>query len=403
MPDELNTGSAPEADDLRTMIGAAWDEDAKAQETPPVSPEPKEPVAEPQKADDRPRDEQGRFAPKSEEPAPETALKVAKEPVAAKSEPAVASPGAQEPNKQTPAQAVAEGPAGEAQPAGQHRPPPGWSVAAKAAFDKLPEPVQAAVAKREEEISNGFAKLAEYKGLDEYVSMARENGKALPEVLKAYINAENMLQADPINAIAYLARQYKAHPVQLIAGIARSYGIDLRQLASQPQGAPNQPGAVQPPGFDPRLMSHFQALESRQRTLEETLRQQETLREQAEQESVNGEIGQFAAKPENKYFDNVRETMGQLINTGAAKDLPDAYEKACWAHPEIRQLFINEQIEKSKAQLAAEAKAKSEQAKRTSKSLSPGAPITGSNARGVGTPNATVRDEIEAAWNEAAA
>jgi hypothetical protein len=364
MPEELNGAEAP-IDDIRADIAAAFDADVEAQTDEPTEGAPEAPES----TDGRPRDELGRFAPKGEEKPVEAAPEPVKE---------------QAPTEQP--VAPIEGQQGEQPAKLVASPPPGWSVAAKSQFDVLPDAVKQAVAKREEEISNGFAKLAEYKGLDPIVDFCRQAGKQPTEVFAAYRAAEQMLADDPINGILEFCRMYGVHPAQ---------------LAGQVQGMPDQNGMAQPQGFDPRLLSYTQALESRQRTLEQRWAEYERMQEQQEQSAVESEIESFGKQPEHRYFENVKQTMGRLISIGAAEDLKDAYQQACYATPEIREVLIKEDFAKHQLKAQAEAKAKSEQAKRTSKSLPTGAPITGASR--AGSPNATLRDDLEAAWDEAAA
>jgi hypothetical protein len=100
-------------------------------------------------APSRTRDEQGRF---SKDEQGEQAVVAAETPVQSPA-PTTDEPAGQE-TTEAPVQPQAV------------RPPPGWSPASKAAFDALPEAVKADVAKREEEVNKGFAKLGDYKGLE---------------------------------------------------------------------------------------------------------------------------------------------------------------------------------------------------------------------------------------------
>ena len=57
------------------------------------------------------------------------------------------------------------------------------------------------------------------------------------------------------------------------------------------------------------------------------------------------QIEAFKQLPENKYFDAVQNTMTQLIVSKQATGLSDAYEKAIWMHPEVRERVIADRIE----------------------------------------------------------
>ena len=54
-------------------------------------------------------------------------------------------------------------------------------------------------------------------------------------------------------------------------------------------------------------------------------------------------VNTFFADPKNKYVNDVGNDILHLIKTGAAKDLPTAYEMACWANPVVRAKLIAEQ------------------------------------------------------------
>lgn len=357
-----NDGAAAPVDDLRSEIESAF----KASETN-EGPQPGEAdtsaalTADNQQPGtvDRSRDPaSGRFVAK-------TAAEIAAATNAAVADAAKAQQAAQQqPGQQQGAEQQARVPT----------PPPGWSVAGKAAFAALPDAVKNDVAKREDEISQGFAKLAEYKGLDPYVEMARGLGTTLPESLERYVSAEQFLERDPINGILWLCGNYNVHPAQLLEATG--------QGGHQPQ-----------PGQDPfaPVMEQFQ-------TLDQRLSRFEQQQEQALDDQVNGQISAFASDTANKYFDNVRHDMGRLIaiadQTGKTLSLKDAYEQACWAHPEIRAALINEQNTARDVQ----ARQKAESDQRSAKGLSPGSPVPGGTLAAT-QPASTLREEIERSFD----
>jgi hypothetical protein len=86
--------------------------------------------------------------------------------------------------------------------------------------------------------------------------------------------------------------------------------------------------------------------------------------------------------------------MAKLLQTEAATTLKDAYDQACWAHPEIRQLLLKEQT----ATRQQDAQRKASEARRAAGSLNPGSPIPGAST-GSGSNNRTLRDELLAAYD----
>ncbi|HLO79210.1 MAG TPA: hypothetical protein VK196_22355 [Magnetospirillum sp.] len=332
--DSLDT----ERDDtsLRDALESAFDETPAEGETPPEEPADTE-------DDGQPRDEQGRWTKAQQEHFEE----------------------------QERQRAEAQQPQEGQQPEGLTLAPPiGWSPTAKAAFAELPPAVQEAVARREQEINQGFAKLRDFKGLEEYSEMARQSGTTLKEAFDRYRAAEQALDQNFHAGVAQLCEMYDIHPVQLAQDFLRAFGQ----------------GGQMPQGMDPQS----QLLARRLHGMEETVRTLISERERQEQEGINAYISDFSQNA--VYFENVRRDMADLIRAGKAADLQDAYDKACWMNPEIRDLLIKQQAAPQTAQ------ARVDQARRASGSLRTGAPA--GNASG-STPG-NLRSALEQAWGEAA-
>lgn len=343
-----------ETDDLRSALSSAYDTSVESPEAEaPATPEAETPEAATQPSQStRARDEQGRFIKTDAEKAAEaTGKPVEAQPVLEGIKPA---PGAQ------------NAPTDALKPA---TPPPGWSVPAKAEFDKLPQAVKEAIAKREEEVSQGFAKYAAYKGLEPYAEMASRAGTSLPQAVQKWIAAEQQLATDFVSGIHSLCQHFNINPAA---------------LGSVLSGQGN--GRQQPQAHDP-VLAEMAALKNR-------LAQFEQQQQEQVYSGINAEIAAFSAKPENKYFENVKPTMKRLLEAEEASSLQDAYDKACWANPEIRALLISEQVTKQQA----EAQRKASEARRASGSLSPGAAIPGA---GNASPAKTLRAELLNNWDSA--
>ena len=246
--------------------------------------------------------------------------------------------------------------------------PHGWSPAAKAAYAALPPEVQESVAVREQQINRGFAKLQEFKGLEPYAEMARASGTNLREAFDRYKAAEDALEQDFIGGTVQLCEMYGIHPMQLAQTIANQFSGQQQALQQ----------------LDPQT-----ALLARQlRDTQEAVRTLTSERQRQEQDAINGELSSFAQ--EALYFEDVRADMADLIRTGKADTLEEAYDKACWMHPQIRDLLIKEQIAPQNTQ------ARVSQARRASGSLKTGAP-SGSSGGGSST---SIRDALAEAWDQ---
>ncbi|MGF6431487.1 hypothetical protein [Bradyrhizobium sp. CCBAU 21365] len=258
-------------------------------------------------------------------------------------------------------------------------PPTSWSPTAKAAFNDLPQPVKDAIAKREDEVNNGFAKLQEYKPLDRWIEEAKKGGTDLATAVATYRTIELELQRDFVSGIAGLAQRQNVHPLQLAQAIVARFG-DPSQSGIPGTQQPHQQGAA----FD------LKPITTRLDGLERTFQAQQ-------QASVNAEIERFASDPKHPYFHNVRETMGHLMNSGQAASMEDAYEKACWANPEIRALLIRQQAAPAPAAKADDAVSRA----RAAAKATGGTPPAGLAApTGLQVPaGASVRDTVVAAVN----
>jgi hypothetical protein len=350
---------APVADDdfdVTADLAAAFD--AAENETP--TPEPEGETAE--QAAERVRDEKGRFAAKTEEKA-EPEAKAA--PVTAQA----AEPGA----KVEPAP-VAPAVDPNAPPAEAVKPPPGFSPTAKVVWNKETlskdewEAVKRDIAKRNEEVDKGFAKFAEYKPVERFMEMAKQSGTTLDRALENYVGIEQDLRRDFVGGIARICQNQGISPLALANQILARNGV-----APSEGQAGDQPQARQPAPVDPNAIA-------------QSVREQ--IRAEQIQEEVNRSIKQFGGDPKNQFFENVRQDMTRLLQAGAADTLEDAYDKACWANAEIRNLLIKQQ-----AVAASDTSTKvaaANQARAASKSIT-GSPIPNASAKG---PDISIEDEI---------
>lgn len=348
---------------IRDELLAARDEIEqrnKAEEAQEATGEEAEPQAEPAPA--RVRDERGRFASESQ---PVVADEQQPEPAAVVPEaekPAVEA--VERPNEAVP-QVIAA--------------PPSWSNTAKAKWNELPQEVRAEIAKREADVHKGFTKMDE----------ERSFGRELQKVMAPYeplIRAEGGTHAGAVQQLlntAYVLRT--ADPItkaRLIADTCQRFGVDLSLLGN----------AQQPQQIDPQVATLQQELAQLKGFL--------TQQQQAEQQRLFNEtlqsINAFKADPAHPYFDVVHDRMVELLNGGAAKDLAQAYETAVWERPDLRQQLLAKQAQPQAQQGS---RLKAEKARTKAVSVRGGA---GGVQPVAPNPNASVREDLEAAFREAA-
>jgi len=239
-------------------------------------------------------------------------------------------------------------------------PPPGWSPTAKSEFATLPQTVREAIAQREVEINQGFAKLQDYKGLDPFIDMAKEAGTNIETAMNNYVNAEKLLENDPVRGIQYFMETYGVTP-SMLAGPQQQ----MQQPQQQQQMQPGQEQQYQQPQVD--LSPLTNEINSLRQMVEGN--NQERVAERTAQ--TTAEINTFFSDTANNpYAENVADQMAALIKSGVAPDLQSAYEQACWNNPEIRNLLIKKQTDETASTQAAEAKRKADQARTAGASIS---------------------------------
>ncbi|PDT13016.1 hypothetical protein [Rhizobium sp. M1] len=240
--------------------------------------------------------------------------------------------------QQTP-QAQSREQGGEQPAAIGNRVPPGWSAEAKAQFSSLPNEVQAAIAKREQEVDRGFRVLQDYKGLEEFTPIVRRAGMTHADVMRRAIDWENALIRDPVNTVLH---------------VAKVAGVNLHALVNGQTGEALQ---RQQAGRELQRQAGPVNVEA---TVEHVLRKRDT----------ETQVDAFLSDPANAHAEDVLDDMVALINAGRASTLQDAYDAACWMRPDIRQQLISQTAPAFVREQHAQRAAAADQARRASRSIS---------------------------------
>jgi len=311
------------SDSLREALESAFEADAQP-ETPAVTPEPETASETPTEA--RQRDEQGKFAPKAQE-----VTESAPEPV---------------------------------EPKPERRAPSSWKPAAQEAFLKAdrgepltPEEVRILTAEAERRESDF------HKGVESFKTHAQK-ARAYEQAIAPYQQTLNQLGVDAPTAISKLLQadhtlRY-ADPVakaQYFQSLAQQYGIDLGQVQNvQPQDPQTQ-----------YLMQQLNELRQTQQMWQNSIQEQE-------RSKANHELENFAAS-DKAHFEAVRNDMADLLESGKAQSLEQAYEMAIWMRPDVRQTLIEQQ--RIEAQRNYEQQQRTQRAKTASVSVKGSSPSSG--------------------------
>lgn len=190
-------------------------------------------------------------------------------------------------------------------------PPPAWKDTTKAKWSALDQEVREEIQRRERDITIGLQRAAD----------ARKFGDGIMQEFAPYMEVLTKEGATPQAAIrALLETTYtlrygsQAHKHALFLSLADQYGIDLTQQVN-PQLA----------------RTEWELDSSRQRDMRAAAENQTR-----NQQEIAQTVESFISAPGHEHYETVRPMMAGLLQSGAAKDLQDAYDQACWANPSVR-------------------------------------------------------------------
>lgn len=318
--------------DLREALESAFDkdEDAVTDNNTVVNEPDTSLTTEPQ-----PREDDGKFATKNEE--------------APKDEPVASTPVEQ----------------------AEIKPPSSWKPEAKEAFIKAER--GEALTPQEIKILTAEAQRREgdfFKGVEEFKTHAQK-ARAYESAIAPYRQTIQSMGMDEPAAIAALLQadhtlRYSdpATKAQYLAQLAQQYGVDLGQVQA-------------PQPVDPQvqyLQQQMSALRQQQMLWQNSIQQQEQAKAHQELEGFSGSG--------KTHFEAVRNDMADLLESGKAASLEQAYEMAIWMRPDIRQTLVEQQrIEAQKQyeekQRLTRAKSASVSVRGSSPSSSGTQPVTG--------------------------
>jgi hypothetical protein len=282
------------------------------------------------------------------------------------------------------------------QPAGG--PPPSWSVKSKSAWEQLPAEVRADIAKRETEVAQGLSSLREYKDLKPYAEMAGKQGTTIKKALDSYLGIESLLRQDIGKGLAQIVQNFgldQAKAAALFTDLARRYG-------GRPGTQAALPGTT-PQAGDPLhdiLKPFIGPLQSEVQSLREKLTSREAADRNASEQSLAKAIEAFSARPENRYYAELEDTITKLFQSGMVPltgnnehDLRTAYDTAAQIVPDVREALIDQRIREQTASQRQKELGEAQRAKNASRSMG-GSRVPGTVTRPATEANG--HDDIEA-------
>lgn len=217
------------------------------------------------------------------------------------------------------------------------KPPASWTNKAKEEWSKIPSNLQEEILRREKDVARGF----EEKGREANFA------KSIRQIIEPYKGRIQQFGASESDAIDYLFRMEEfssRDPEGYIIHAAQGLGVNLLALAQKAQQQPQQ-------GYNPQVA----ALERKLATFEQSVK----VREQA---SAQEEVAKFSA--DKPYFEDAKMEMAKLLDMGVVTSLEEAYEKAIWADPNIRERILQDQRKTEEDRRRKEAEQKAVAAKK---------------------------------------
>ena len=232
------------------------------------------------------------------------------EPVARDGKGRFATPKAEEP---------ADEPQANEEPPVWKRPPASWKKDFHEVWQKADPKMQEYAWQREEQMRAGVEPLlskaqfadAMQEAISPYMTTIQGLGLSPDKAVAALMDADHKLRnSDPQTKLQYFQQ------------LAQSYGINLGAMQGQPGQMPQQT-------VDPTVYALQNELNKVRGEVMGWKQQQEMM----ENQNLLNEINQFSLKAE--HFEDVRPTMIQLLQSGVAQTLDDAYEKAIRLDPNL--------------------------------------------------------------------
>ena len=179
-----------------------------------------------------------------------------------------------------------------------------------------------------------------------YQQTLQQLGMDAPTAISKLLQADHTLRySDPIQKAQYFQN------------LAQQYGIDLGQIHNIPQQDPQTQ----------YLMQQLNELRQTQQMWQNSIQEQE-------RSKANHELEQFASS-DKTHFEAVRGDMADLLESGKAQSLEQAYEMAIWMRPDVRQTLIEQQ--RIEAQRNYEQQQRAARAKTASVSVKGSSPSSG--------------------------
>lgn len=220
-------------------------------------------------------------------------------------------------------------------PPGPNEAPSSWKPEEKALWEGLPEQARAVILRREADFHKGY----------QAVRQSADTGQKFVETLQPFMAEIAQHRLDPFQVTRNLWAAQKAltlgtpeAKLAMFQQLAQDYQIDLRQVGGNPEDAPFVDQETV------RLREQVTSLNNRIQSFEQ---QQFSTKQAAARQELDAF---FADKTANEFVDKAADQMATLLTADKSLTLKDAYEKAIWMVPEIREILLGRQQAKARTE-----------------------------------------------------
>lgn len=262
-------------------------------------------------------------------------------------------------------------------------PPDDWPKEDRERFQQLPNEARQLALVQYKRMQADYTRKTQ--ALADDTRLARQlKDEVIDDDVRQDLHANGMDEAQGVRQLVQMHKWAKNDPAGYVRHVAQQAGLDAEAVLNGDE----QPAAQQTPQTqeDPRL----QKLQEQVQTLTQTEQQRQHQALQQQIESFRQEADENG-EPKRPHFDEVQGEMVRILNAGLANGLDDAYDKAVWADPNIRQKVLERQ---QQAQAANQTKQQAaDKAKRSGRNPR-GQPATPDTAPTTADLDSIIGDEI---------
>lgn len=236
-------------------------------------------------------------------------------------------------------------------------PPVSWSAEMKAKWASLPPDAQTYIAQRDKEAHDSISRMG----------TVLKNYEPIGHVLQQFAETFQRNRLHPADAIGRLLdveSRLATDPAGTLKDIAKAYNVDISRLSTETHG---QGEAQEEQGTpSPEVSTLKSALAQTQAQLGQVmsyLSAQQRAQLQSDEAAINQRIADFSK--DKPHFEAVRSIMGALMTAEPDLTLDDAYERATYAVPTIRQAILAQQQKAKEEAATKEAQKKAADARKS--------------------------------------